>query len=184
MSRVHIIPNFLTKQECTTVLVECKNNLELKQAVIGSKPEVDLKFRKSSVAFIKDLGIVNTKLMTQLTELVKIKGFNISELERFQFTEYQVGEFYNWHRDSATDSPKYAERFYSTVIQLNDDYTDGELEIIMDRKENSLPKGLGTLYLFPSNFMHRVKPISSGIRYSLVNWIKLNKDLNTKSTLI
>ena len=184
MSRIFTIPNFLSSQECTEVIAKCKSELELRQAVVGNNKEVNLKHRKSSVAFIEDLGSVNTRLTEILTNSIKIKGFNVSGLENFQFTEYQIGEFYNWHKDSATDNPEFSDRFYSTVIQLNSNYKDGELQVIEDGKEKTLTKGLGTLYMFPSYLTHRVKPISTGTRYSLVSWIKLVKNINETNTLI
>ena len=184
MSRVYTIPNFLTSQECSEVLAACNSKLELRQAVIGKTKEVNLKHRKSSVAFIEDLGSVNSRLIETLTNNVKVKGFSVSGLEHFQFTEYKQGEFYNWHKDSATDNPEFSDRFYSTVIQLNNNYTDGELEVIEDGEERALTKGLGTLYMFPSYLTHRVRPISTGTRYSLVSWIKLVKNINEINTLI
>jgi len=38
--------------------------------------------------------------------------------------------------------------------------------------------------VFPSNYIHRVKPISTGIRYSLVNWVKAIKKENIELPLI
>ncbi len=44
--------------------------------------------------------------------------------------------------------------------------------------------GAGNLYIFPSNVFHRVMPIESGTRYSLVSWLKLKKIEDHKKTLI
>lgn len=184
MSKVFTIPNFLSSQECTELLARCKSELELKQAAVGQASIVDLKQRKSSIAAIKDLGSVNTRLTEILTNNIKIKGFKFSELESFQFTEYQIGEFYNWHKDSVTHNPEFSDRFYSTVIQLNDNYTEGELEVKEGSEVKTLTKGIGNLYMFPSHYIHRVKPISTGIRYSLVNWVKVIKRENVKLPLI
>jgi len=176
------IPNFLSNQECNSLLIKCKEELVLKNASVGSG-KVDFKSRKSSVAFIDDLGFLNNRLQNKLIELVKIKGFWVSGLQSFQFTKYNLGEYYNWHRDSSIDSPAFSDRFYSTVIQLNDEYTDGELQLNINNNEITLESGLGNLYMFPSYTMHRVKPITSGIRYSLVNWVKLVENKNEKKTL-
>jgi PKHD-type hydroxylase len=71
------------------------------------------------------------------------------------------------------------------VIQLNDEYTGGELEIKdNDNNEITLEKGLGNLFLFYSYIIHRVKPVTSGTRYSLVNWFRLTPIENFKKTLI
>jgi len=177
------IPNFLTTSECNSILSKCKKELTLKNATVRDG-EVNLKSRKSSVAFIDDLGFLNNRLETILIDSVKVKGFSVSGLQPFQFTEYTVGEYYNWHRDSDINTPESSNRFYSTVIQLNDEYDAGELQLSIDGEELTLERGLGTLYMFPSYTLHRVKPITNGVRYSLVNWIKLVENKNEKKSLL
>lgn len=182
MYRHFTIPNFLSKDECNSLLVKCKEELVLKNATIRDG-EVNFKSRKSSVAFIDDLGFLNNRLKTILIDSVKVKGFSVSGLQPFQFTEYTMGEYYNWHRDSDINNPKLSNRFYSTVIQLNDEYAEGELQLNIDGNEITLEPGLGTLYMFPSYTLHRVTPVSLGVRYSLVNWVSLNKNLNEEKSL-
>ena len=177
------IPNFLSEEECNSLLVKCKEELVLKNATVRDG-ELDFKSRKSSVAFIYDLGFLNKRLQNILIDSVKVKGFSVSGLQPFQFTEYTMGEYYNWHRDSDINNPAFSNRFYSTVIQLSDEYTEGELQLSIDGKEITLESGLGTLYMFPSYTFHRVKPITSGVRYSLVNWIKLVENKNEKKSLL
>ena len=71
------------------------------------------------------------------------------------------------------------------VIQLSDDYIGGELQIKdEDNNEITLESGLGNLFLFYSHITHRVKPVVSGTRYSLVNWFTLTPIENFKKTLI
>jgi len=183
MYRHFTIPNFLSKSECIDILNECKNTLTLTPAKVGTEESLNFKSRKSSVAFINDLGFLNNRLETILIDSVKVKGFSVSGLQPFQFTEYSVGEFYGWHKDSSVDNPTFSNRFYSTVIQLNDEYTEGELQLNIDGNEITLEPGLGTLYMFPSYTLHQVKPITSGVRYSLVNWVSLNKNLNEEKSL-
>lgn len=176
------IPNFLTSIECNSILSKCKNELNLERATIADY-KVNFKSRKSSVAWIRDLGFLNKKLQDTLTSHIKVKGFDVSGLQDFQFTEYTIGEYYNWHKDSDINDPLLSDRFYSTVIQLNDGYGDGELQLNIDNNEITLEPGVGTLYMFPSHIIHRVKPITSGVRYSLVNWIKLVENKNEPKTL-
>ena len=107
--------------------------------------------------------------------------------ESCQFTKYKLNQYYDWHCDS-WDKP-YAEpgptqgkiRKLSVTVSLSDpkDYKGGELEFDLrdqdpDKKPNIhvckqiLPKG--SLVVFPSFVWHRVKPVTSGTRYSLVIW--------------
>lgn len=115
-------------------------------------------------------------------------NFEWDTSESIQFTKYKHNQFYDWHCDS-WDKPynKPSEplehgkiRKLSMTCQLTDgsEYTGGELEFDFrnkNPKENTvqqckeiLPKG--SVIVFPSFVWHRVKPVTSGTRYSLVLW--------------
>ncbi len=182
MDRLFTIDNFLSKEECTDILTKYKKELELKPAEISGKNVSDV--RKSSVAFIDNIQSVDEKLKIQLKKLIQIKGFEVTGLGPYQFTEYKSGEYYNWHTDS--DNDEFKHRFCSIVIQLNDEYEGGYLQLKDESGDNTiqLDKGVGRMYIFYSNIRHRVMPVTSGVRYSLVNWISLKEIENFKKTLI
>jgi PKHD-type hydroxylase len=107
--------------------------------------------------------------------------------ESCQFTIYKKGQYYDWHADS-WDKPYVEEgptkgkiRKLSVTVSLTDpkEYKGGELEFDLrnldpDKKPNIhtcdqiLPKG--SLVVFPSFVWHRVKPVTKGVRHSLVIW--------------
>ena len=64
-------------------------------------------------------------------------------------------------------------RKISASLQLSSptDYNGGEMLIKSNREAIISPKELGTLIVFPSFLLHKVKPIISGQRESLVIWI-------------
>ena len=100
---------------------------------------------------------------------------------------YKEGQYYDWHQDS-WDTPYKKEgpengliRKLSVTVSLTDPkkYQGGELEFDLrnqdpERARNTklcteiLPKG--SIVVFPSFVWHRVKPITKGVRYSLVIW--------------
>jgi predicted 2-oxoglutarate/Fe(II)-dependent dioxygenase YbiX len=57
----------------------------------------------------------------------------------------------------------------SVICLLNDDYEGGELVFFEDK---ILTPSQGDVIIFPSNFLfpHEVKPITKGLRYSVVSW--------------
>jgi PKHD-type hydroxylase len=170
MNKIFTIKNFLSKEECEFILNKCLTELKLKPAdVYGGSKDV----RKSNVAGIDDLDFLNEKLKKILKIKLLINGHTVTNLSRFQFTQYEIGGYYNWHIDSSTEI--YNERFYSTIIQLNNEYVGGDFEIVEDKNTVKLEKGLGNLFLFPSSRLHRITPIIDGTRYSLVNWVGLEK---------
>jgi predicted 2-oxoglutarate/Fe(II)-dependent dioxygenase YbiX len=184
MSNVIVIKQFLSIDECSTILNDSLKNLELVDAQIygGSKLEVIPEVRKSKISFISDMGFVNERLAGVLKERIKINGFDGTKLDDFQFTEYEATGHFDWHVDSTNDV--YPDRYYSAIILLNDEYSGGELEIIESNQKTIIEKNIGNLILFPSTYRHRVLPILTGKRYSLVNWVSLVKTDSKKQNLL
>lgn len=92
--------------------------------------------------------------------------------KRFQYAVYQVSQDgqSDWHKDHGTgrDEPSKI----SLILQLSggDTYQGSDLELHADGHVQSAPRRRGTLIAFPSYVLHRVTPIRSGVRKSLVVW--------------
>ena len=83
-----------------------------------------------------------------------------------QLGTYHPGHFYGWHVD---DEPRHPDaRVMTTSILLSDDFTGGRLEF----KTPGAPKlkKVGELVLFNTDEEHRVQPVRTGVRDSLVIW--------------
>lgn len=186
VGNIDIFKNFLSAEECDFILNKCKKELTLSNAEVYSGHSNTLSTkttRKSSIGWISDLGFLNERLKTRLKETFNINGMEVTGFGDFQFTEYKEGEYFDWHTDS-TDTI-YRDRFTSIVIQLNDTYNGGILEIKNIKGEIvPIENKIGTLYIFNSRLLHRVTPILNGVRYSLVNWISLVKTNSKKQNLI
>ena len=86
----------------------------------------------------------------------EVYGFDVGQFrEGFQFTRYEVGEYYGPHFDIGPG--KLTERKLSLTVQLSapDEYTGGELVIY---PEFVAPKEQGTMTVFPSFMCHDVRP--------------------------
>lgn len=98
--------------------------------------------------------------------------FALTGLENFQYTVYHgsQGGHYDWHIDYGRQSAR--PRKISLSIQLSDpaDYEGCELQFQVDSKPVAAPRSRGTLIAFPAFFLHRVTPVLSGTRKSLVVW--------------
>ena len=118
-------------------------------------------------------------LVSQLGDMAKEANRQLYKLdlygftEKLQFTEYEgQGRHYDWHPDIG---PNMSKRKISIVVQLSDekDYEGGEL--LINTGQMLVPsKKQGSVILFPSFLMHKVEPLRSGNRYSLVSWISGN----------
>ena len=65
-------------------------------------------------------------------------------------------------------------RKLSMSVILNNDFEGGDFEFASYSKEKCeitpIPASTGSIIVFPSSMEHRVTPVTSGIRYSLVCW--------------
>ena len=99
---------------------------------------------------------------------------NIKSKEKFsKLLKYYPGSFIPPHADHGITS-----RTISSILYLNDNYSGGEL--YFPYFDILLKPNAGSVIFFPSNFMyvHEVKEITSGIRYSFPNWFhNLEKQL-------
>ena len=92
-------------------------------------------------------------------------------LEDFQFTVYHASEggHYDWHIDWGLAQ---VQRKLSASLQLSDpaQYEGCDLQFQGMRQVEAAPRDRGAVIVFPSFILHRVTPISSGTRKSLVVW--------------
>ena len=105
----------------------------------------------------------------------------IKKIEPMQFLSYPVGGHYIEHNDSENFEngqwTRIANRDISILFYLNDNYTGGELEFTTLGLKIK-PK-TGMMIAFPSykEFAHKVHPVTSGMRYSLVTWLETEKKI-------
>ncbi|HWY61710.1 MAG TPA: 2OG-Fe(II) oxygenase [Rhizomicrobium sp.] len=97
----------------------------------------------------------------------RIDGFR----EPLQFMVYRDvdGAHFNWHIDQGPS----VQRKLSLTLQLTDpaSYEGGDLEFKAGNEITSAARMRGTLIAFPSHLVHRVTPVTSGTRKSIVAWV-------------
>ena len=159
-----------------------------------SKEEVkDMKKKRNSdIVWLNETWIYK-ELYPYIHEANKNAGWNFDwdGSESCQFTKYKLNQYYDWHCDG-WDKPYHKPnteehgkvRKLSMTCQLTDgsEYEGGELEFDfrnyephmreevkhLKQAKEILPKG--SIIVFPSFVWHRVKPVTKGVRYSLVMW--------------
>lgn len=142
--------------------------------ITGNKT-LDHSIRKSKIIFIKaDEGAWIYDRLALACIMINAQKYQFSILgfqTQLQLTQYQIGDFYDWHLDFG--SGKSSMRKLSITVQLSDpdEYEGGELELIRPDNKFIMPKTKGTAIIFPSYLAHRVLPVSSGVRLSIVGWI-------------
>jgi len=144
--------------------------------------------RKSQVAWLTDKRIYDL-VLPYIKDANQKAGWNwfFDRIEPIQFTKYGLNQFYDWHPDGGSDflsvyknqsdSGKNGKvRKITVTINLVDSsqYGGGDLQFDLGAsggvKTCDQIKPKGSIVIFPSFIPHRVKPITKGIRYSLVMW--------------
>lgn len=92
--------------------------------------------------------------------------------EQLQLASYGPGHFYNWHIDRGRGAVA-GRRKLTLSVQLSDpaDYLGGELELNASGHPFQAPREQGALVVFAAHTIHRVAPVVSGNRLSLVGWL-------------
>lgn len=171
----------LTKEE----LIKFNNlilNLEYHDATIigdSSSGEKSLDVRSSKIKWIphsNDWNWLYNKFQDMITEANnELWNFNIYDIiEEIQYTEYHASDsgHYDWHQDIGPGDASL--RKISLTVQLTDSalYEGGDLEIWQGGEvRDKTPRGSGIVIIFPSYMMHRVTPVTKGVRRSLVLWV-------------
>jgi PKHD-type hydroxylase len=116
------------------------------------------------------------KLMQQALEAnFNVWKFDLSHIkDAIQYTEYNSEEQggYDWHVDMGAYPLNH--RKISITVQLSDpdDYEGGDLEIWGPAVEPiKAPRQKGAVVMFPSYMLHRITPVTKGVRKSLVLWV-------------
>ena len=185
------LPRAIPAHECEEIIEYGKslNPKEGKTSASNSmlsseeKQEHSEKIRSSKTAFISD-NWLKRDLQSIVEYANKSWKFNLKYNEDVQFTEYEPRGHYNWHNDSLKNpmNMKNMQRKLSTVVQLSspEDYEGGDLKFNLRGLDSNTGdtvmspppefKQQGSLVIFPSFLWHKVEPITSGKRYSLVMW--------------
>ena len=104
--------------------------------------------------------------------------YDLQGFDTFQYTEYsETGSHYDFHTDMMfgrnVPISMVIPRKLSISLMLSDpsEYTGGDFEILSGKTPAKMAQPKGRAIAFPSYMMHRVTPIVTGVRRSLVVWV-------------
>ena len=135
------------------------------------------KRRNSRISWLEKNSVIYDMLSGAVNKANKNAGWNYSimDQDQFQYTEYEVGDYYDWHMDTFRTPTARGVRKISFIMPLNDDYEGGEL--LYEAGPPDYPHRIrkvdikvGDILLFPSATWHKVNPVTKGQRRSIVCW--------------
>jgi PKHD-type hydroxylase len=148
------------------------------------KPQVVDSVRTSKVSF-HHFNNKNQWIFERLNNVIEQMNerwynFDINGYDQFQYSEYHGTEqgHYTWHTDlifgTIPTNGYFETRKLSLTLLLNDpekDFQGGDFQFGHEAKSESVAMKKGTLIMFPSMSLHRVTPVTAGIRKSIVVWV-------------
>jgi PKHD-type hydroxylase len=176
------IPTGITKEICNSITESFKNEIletsGLVQQENGSfSNEFDFNMRKSQNLWIPTDHWISG-MMAHFIHCAN-KAYFKYDLENWsneiQYTVYDgKGTHYDWHDDmspSLYDKLLIRKLSISLMLSSQDDYRGGELQLRLGPKTmDTVNLNMGDAIVFSSDTIHRVRPLKSGKRISLVGW--------------
>jgi PKHD-type hydroxylase len=174
--------SYLSKEKCKEI-IDLAKYIPEQEAKVGINDSSRLsENRRSKIKFIEHYHYSHEFLFDLLWKTARqanndFFNFHITRLNYVQLAEYHAsykGEYKDHHDVFWMNGDPNYHRKLSCIIQLSDpnDYEGGEFELIdTDTKPEQIDiKQQGTIIFFPSFFMHRAKPVTAGVRYSIAAW--------------
>ncbi len=169
--------NNLFSEEEVLKIRELWNPEQVKAAEVNAVEKEHLRddLRKSELMWIKPGA--NDWIYDRLSQACIQSNANKYKFDilgfqtELQLASYEGHGFFEWHMDFGAGN--ISNRKLSITVQLSDpdEYEGGELQFMINQNIITAPKEKGTAIIFPSFALHRVTPVTTGSRKSIVGWI-------------
>ena len=168
-----------TPKQCQ-MIIEAGRSEPRKNAEVGNDKGIkggviDTKTRTSHISWIPFKKM--PEMYKDIEKIMKATngnhfGFDGMTLTEFaQYTEYTEGGFYDWHVDNDVNmqhEPPVRKISMTCLLSPESEFEGGDLELMAEDKIVKIKQGQAVF--FASFIRHRVKPVTRGVRKSLVMW--------------
>lgn len=122
-----------------------------------------------------------TRLRVQLSRAIQSHPVLEAAAQPARFSKIilsktETGGGYGTHVDNAfmgsTEGSLRTDLSYTLFLSDPSDYEGGELSVDTPFETKSFKPDAGTLILYPTRFLHEVKPVTKGKRFACVGWIE------------
>lgn len=175
-SYIQRLPRMFTAEQMVNIIreVDAHSEVGTTRKVVNNTRKAD-EVRRSLICWLdrKKHEWLYDNMWEIAKEGNKLYGYDIKPIrEQIQVSVYDESQegFYAWHMDV---DPDFMGRKISISVPLNHpaQYEGGELQFWDGGSIVTATQAPGLPILFPSWIVHRVNPVTSGRRYSMVCWI-------------
>jgi len=169
--------NVFTELEIEKIIEIGESQPKIKATTVGEDvSQQESEYRVSDISWLSNNPKTNW-VFDRISDLAikansEMWNFDIWDFQDdLQYTTYYGnGGHYDWHADLGVGI---SNRKLSVVLQLSnpDEYEGGDLQMNTGGSILNIPREKGLICFFPSFVLHRVTPLSSGLRRSLVTWL-------------
>jgi PKHD-type hydroxylase len=121
-------------------------------------------------------GIVDEALATIRRALLKHEVFAIAArpkaIPRLSISRYEPGMTFGTHVDDALMDGVRTDLSFTLFLSDPESYQGGALVIDDAYGERDVKLPAGELFLYPSTTLHRVAPVTDGVRLAAVGWVR------------
>ena len=163
-------------EECDAI-IEIGKKIGFDDSKVNNEEKLKLNVRKSKVCFLNPKDRSVEWIYRRATDFVndinrQFWNYDLSYIETLQFTAYtQKDDFYDKHVDQALSGPFYRKLSFSIQLSDPDTYEGSDLLMYASDDPVNTRRNRGAMIFFPSFVVHKVTPLVSGERYSLVGWV-------------
>jgi PKHD-type hydroxylase len=164
-------------EECDKIVSHMGSRELFPAQVGGGAGNVDSNVRRSNIAWIgnDELPWLSKGILDAVGEVNKeYFHFDLDGMyEMTQYTTYDGTDkgFYDKHMDYTITTVSARKLSIIVLLTDQDEYTGGEIEIHEGLVPDIWKVSKGDAIIFPSFMLHKVRPVESGHRISLVQWV-------------
>lgn len=111
-----------------------------------------------------------------LVQVPDVRTFALpKQMARTTVVRYEPGMDYGWHVDEAlfaSTPPMRSDLSCTIFLSPPSDYDGGELTIQLGAQELAYKLDPGSAILYPSTTIHRVTPVTRGVRIAAITWFQ------------
>lgn len=178
ISQIATMENVFAPEECNHIISMAEALPGVEGVVETQKESKNVEYktssaRKSNIRFLapdNNTSWIFDKLDACLNHVNQAYQFKLLGFyEGAQIASYEGQQYYDWHMDLGQETTSSRKLSVSVQLSSPEEYSGGNLEFMCT--EATVPRSQGSVIVFPSYLVHRVAPVTSGVRWSMVSWI-------------
>ncbi|MDJ0517644.1 MAG: redoxin domain-containing protein [Trichodesmium sp. MO_231.B1] len=187
---VLLIPNVFSLEYCNYLIDIWRTKGNDESGFVRKKGEKTVGYIDHTHKIRRDHFVTDEKIIASLNKMMKSRvfpeikkafNFNVTRQERYRIACYDgsLGGFFNAHRDNTT--PGTIHRIFAMTLNLNVGEYEGGFLRFPEYGPHFYQPDTGSAVIFSSSLMHEATPVTSGLRFALLNFFYGDKEAEARN---